>query len=258
MYLRSSHSPVEILFSSLASSDISHGFTTARNGFSSGAYGRGNLSWRVGDDPSAVQRNWDGLLGSLGIAAISLPLQVHGIHSAYVGAPLEGEVIEADALWTDQPGVAIGVLTADCMPILLELRDQSDQLIAVAAVHAGWKGALGNILAACFGEVSRQWPQVYAPACKAFLGPSICGSCYEVGQDLAEKFSASGYGGAVQWQNGNSLLDLWKVAVLQLSSLGFLSGNIDIAAECTKCCAGYFSYRRCSDTGRELAFIWMK
>src|SRR5262249_39887769 len=121
--------------------DLVHGFYGRRGGASEGVFAALNLSVRVGDSPQAVEENWCRLTHALGGASRVVTMrQVHGADVATVddaGAAVE----EADALVSRARGVVLGVLTADCVPILLVAPHER----VVAAVHAGWRGSVAGI-----------------------------------------------------------------------------------------------------------------
>ncbi|MBB5021837.1 laccase domain-containing protein [Desulfurispira natronophila] len=258
MFHTCTESPIEYLYSDNAAPWLCHGFTSARKGHSQGAFARGNLSFGVGDDPAAVQRNWDELNAFLGTQSISIPRQVHGVTCIHLTEPRPGLSVEADALWTDRDQLAIGVMTADCVPVVLQLADHQGKGLAVAAIHAGWRSALDNISFYCLQQIRSAYPSLDFSHSQAFIGPSICQHCYEVSHDLADQFCQAGYDQAVSRRKGHSFLDLWRVTVLQLMKLGFARNNIDLAARCTRCDEGFFSHRKNPQTGRELAFVWME
>jgi YfiH family protein len=156
-----------------------------------------------------------------------------------------------DALMSDRAGVAVGVKTADCVPILLV--DSTHRV--VAAVHAGWRGSAENIAAATVAELAARW-NTRPENLRAAIGPSIGGCCYEVGADVARRFEEweprSGAGG------GPVRLDLRAINAMQLRAAGV--GNIWKSTECTFCLSGkFYSFRRERDqAGRMISFIGIR
>jgi len=179
--------------------------------------------------------------------------QVHGIAIAEVKGPSDrcGEV---DALFTRMPGQPIAVVTADCVPILLARRDG----LAVAAVHAGWRGTRARILAELWRELSEKGER---PAdWVAAIGPSIGPCCYEVSEELARDFAAEfaavGEGIAVPRTRH---LDLPAINAAELRRLGV--GEVDLLRACTLCSGGkedplYCSYRRDGTGTRQWSMIF--
>lgn len=177
---------------------------------------------------------------------------VKQIHSSIVlDAATATDSDTGDALMSDRPGVAVGVKTADCVPILLV---DSARLV-VAAVHAGWRGTAENIAAAAVAEFTTRW-HTRAENLRAAIGPSIGGCCYEVGAEVARRFERWQPGlGAAQ---GPVLLDLRAINETQLRAVGV--GNIWKSIECTFCLSGkFYSFRRERDAaGRMISFAGIR
>lgn len=166
------------------------------------------------------------------------------VHSATVLTARLGACGEGDALVTDRAGLALSVATADCVPVLLAGPQ------GLAAVHAGWRGLVGGVLAATFGRLNgRGW--------KAWIGPAIGPCCYEVGDDVATAVAqASSAEVVVATGREKPHLDLYAAAVHQLRQGGV--EQVFVARGCTRCDAERLhSYRREGKAaGRNLAFIW--
>ena len=176
--------------------------------------------------------------------------QVHGSRVIVVSeAPAPREVLDAgecDALVTALPGVGLAVQTADCVPVLLAAEE------AVAAVHAGWRGAstdvAGRAVEAFLALVSNR------SRARAWIGPAIGPCCYEVGPEVAERFP----GGFARPSTGDRfLLDLPGVVRSQLERAGIPPGNVIADWACTKCGGDrYASYRRDGErAGRMIALV---
>jgi YfiH family protein len=174
--------------------------------------------------------------------------QIHSDHWVLAdGRP--GCLGQGDALISDRPGLFLGVRTADCVPILIADPVRK----AVAAVHAGWRGAARaiaartvNALQECFG--SRPEDLVVA------MGPAICSSCYVVGPEVAQLFPPSSP--AVIRQGDAFRLDLREICRRQLDQAGVRPDRIAVSDLCTKCLPEeFFSYRRGDRGGRMLSFI---
>jgi polyphenol oxidase len=171
---------------------------------------------------------------------------VKQIHSAAVLPAHPGPCGEGDALTTSEAGLALAIFTADCVPLVLAGPE------GIAAVHAGWRGIVAEILPAALASVTAdptQW--------KAWIGPAIGPCCYEVGEEVAEKVVvASAPEIAVPGPHGRPHLDLQKAARVQLERLGVR--EISAAPGCTRCEEEkLWSYRRDGKGGgRNVAFIW--
>lgn len=174
--------------------------------------------------------------------------QVHGDRVLRVDGPIDGE--ECDALVSQTPGVRIGVLTADCVPILLADRQRR----VVAAVHAGWRGTARGIAAKAVMFLHREL-DVAPETLSAALGPAVSACCYEVSRDVAQAVSDSVGGPPIVQEKPH--IDLRAHVRLQLSGAGVPSGAIEIVGECTMCHPDdYFSYRReGKGAGRHVSFI---
>lgn len=154
-----------------------HAFFTRRGGVSSGYYASLNCSFST-DDLLCVRENRARAAGAFGISYSSLLglKQVHGKSVVIVTSPwAEGEGPQADAFVTNMPGLALGIITADCAPVLF-FGDNG----AVGAAHAGWRGALAGVLE----ETVQALHSLGAVKIKAAIGPCIHQSSYEVGLDL--------------------------------------------------------------------------
>ena len=168
-----------------------------------------------------------------------MPQQTHTANAGVV--TLADELFpETDALITQLPDVAVGVRTADCVPVLLYAPD----IRAVAAVHAGWKGTVGRIVANTIRKLREMGatPELV----KAAFGPSICGECYETGPELAQRFVEAGLGDSIiygvgvdpMWEKkfgeDSVRIDLQKANTMIMLESGVLPENIASCTECTR------------------------
>ncbi|NOZ69563.1 MAG: peptidoglycan editing factor PgeF [Deferribacteres bacterium] len=191
--------------------------------------------------------------GQCGISrdSIYLPVQRHTT-TAYV-LETESERVVADAVITGRKGVLIGVLVADCVPVLLY-----DPLKRVAgAVHAGWRGTAGGILKGTVRAMQERFG-CSAGDILAAIGPSIRGCCYEVGEDVRAGIQeATGSGDYFRRHGDKYLLDLATANKIQAVVAGIPGENIWQAGECTFCNPDKFhSYRYTKGTaGRQGGFI---
>jgi YfiH family protein len=159
-----------------------HGFFTRNGGYSTGEYASLNCGLGSGDDKEIVQKNRQLVVEQLGGTKLITAYQTHS-ETAHIINGYEKD-IEGDALVTDKLGIVLGVLTADCVPILLEDKDAG----VIAAAHAGWKGARFGII----GSTIRTMQKLGAHNITAVIGPCIQQSSYEVGSDFAQAFASEG------------------------------------------------------------------
>jgi YfiH family protein len=172
---------------------------------------------------------------------------VHQVHSALVivnrGMPQREE--DADALLENIPGVAIGVKTADCVPVLLA--DPVKRV--VAAIHAGWRGTAAAIVPAAIRSMAAEFG-VRPQDLHAAIGPAIGACCYEVGPEVASEFAIL--------TPGRVHLNLPAMNARQLEAAGVPPRNIWTAADCTRCHPDrYHSFRRDGQSAGRL-FSWIR
>jgi hypothetical protein len=213
-------------------------FTTRRGGVSQPPYHALNLGRSTDDAPAAVEANRALVLRALGLDPVRLATagQVHGRVVKQVTAP--GLHSECDALVTAEPGIALAVSAADCLPILFVAEG------AVAAAHAGWRGVAAGVPVAALEAVSAL-AGVPANRVEVHFGPCIRSCCYEVGPEVAARFP-----GETVRNVGESLrLNVPGAARAQLLANGVAPERISDAGACTACePSWYFSHRR--DRGR--------
>lgn len=234
---------------------VSHGFSTRRGGVSLGAFAGLNLAKNVGDVPEQVAENRRRFTEALGpkmeLAEVE---QVHGARVWIVdqGGPAG---VEADAIVTQTAGVAAAVRTADCAPILIAAQDGS----AVAAVHAGWRGATLDIPGAAVEALLAKGAR--ASALVAAIGPTIGLEAFEVGDEVISAAERTLGGPArLKTQRGPSgrwHLDLRDLVRCLLERSGIPPAQIEVVGGCTvQDSERYFSHRRDQGrTGRHLSAI---
>jgi len=166
----------------------------------------------------------------------------------------DGEVHDGDALITDKKNIALSVFTADCVPILLYDKVHS----VIAAVHSGWKGTLLDIC----GKTVDKMREEYGAQAKdiiVYIGPHNKGCCYEIGEDVAEKFEKNlSYEKITVINNGK--LDLEKCIINSLIEKGVQEANINTLNICTYCNKEekLYSYRKNGESnGRLLSFVFL-
>ncbi|MBI1245184.1 MAG: peptidoglycan editing factor PgeF [Alphaproteobacteria bacterium] len=237
-----------------------HAFFTRQGGVSTGLYSSLNCGLGSGDDATAVRTNRARAMEALELPAGSLTTvyQVHGREVVTLDAPLaDGERPKADALVTATPGVALGILTADCVPVVF--CDPSAKVIGAA--HAGWKGAIGGVLEATLDAMGRLGAA--AGRTRAGIGPCIAQRSYEVGPEFPAPFLAenedNGRFFAPARTPGKWMFDLRGYVADRLTRAGV--GEVsalpnDTCGEADR----FFSYRRSclrgeADYGRGLSAI---
>ena len=243
---------------------VRHAFFTREGGVSKGIYASLNCGYGSTDDPANVAENRARAAGRLGLAPERL-LTVHQIHSTTVltvddkalwtspGAP------KADAMVTDKPGVALGVMSADCAPVLMA--DASVRVIGAA--HAGWKGALAGVVETTLVAMEKLGAQ--RARVHAAIGPCIARESYEVGPEFPAPFIAQDETNAAFFsasrRAGHYMFDLPGYLLRRLRLLGVAvvedSGHDTLGNE-----RQFFSYRRntlqgVKDYGRGLSAIML-
>jgi YfiH family protein len=183
---------LEVITSPLLSAlpGVRHGFFTRVGGVSEGVYAGLNTGPGSGDDPGRVQQNRQRAAAWLGVKPRRLigAYQIHSANVLTVDRPWTNERPDGDGLATAARGLAVSALAADCAPVLIADAEAG----VVAAAHAGWKGALGGVVAAAVEAMARLGA---APArMVAAVGPCIGPASYEVGLDFLERFTAASDG----------------------------------------------------------------
>lgn len=213
-------------------------------------YASFNLGAHVGDRPEAVAANRERLAAGVGLPADRLVWmeQVHGRTVAVVDTG--GPVPATDALVTAEPGLAVVVLVADCVPVLL-----ADPVArVVGAVHAGRVGAGVGVLSAAVEAMARLGART--ERMQVLLGPSACGQCYEVPAQMQAEVAAHLPGSACQTHRGTAGLDLRAGLWRQLVDAGVTRIGVD--PRCTIEDPALYSYRRDGTTGRLAALTWFE
>ncbi|KMO39747.1 polyphenol oxidase [Methylobacterium variabile] len=222
---------------------IRHAFFTRRGGVSEGLYASLNGGLGSGDDIARVRENRRRMTAQLGLPEENLVslYQIHSAEVVVVEAPF-AERPRADAMVTRVPGLGLGILTADCGPILFA--DPANQVLGAA--HAGWKGALTGVIEATLSAMEDLGAA--RSGIVAVLGPTIGSSAYEVGPEFRERFEAADPDNARYFvpsgeRDGHSLFDLPAYIVARLERAG-----IGEVADLGLCTYGdperFFSYRR--------------
>ena len=236
---------------------IRHGFFTRHGGASSGIFAGLNCGPGSSDQTEAVQINRSRVADAMQVAPEAL-VTVHQVHSADVipvHAPLADRP-RADAMVTATPGLALGVLTADCQPVLFA----DTQAGVIGAAHAGWRGALDGVLEATVDAMEALGARRASIA--AVIGPSISQRAYEVGPEFLDTFldAAPDYARFFAGGNGDRLhFDLPGFGLHRLRQAGV--GQAEWTRHCTYSDASrFYSYRRSThaqeaDYGRLISVI---
>ena len=230
---------------------VTCGFTTRTGGVSRPPFASLNLGARTADDPENIRRNRLTVYSRYGAdeRTVALMDQVHGNTVRIVECG--GVYPETDGLVTTVPGVFLGVLTADCVPMLV-----CDPVRGIAgAVHCGWRSIVGGIAERAVGLVSGSLGASPGDI-RIALGPSAGPCCYEIGDETAEKLNP----GSVVMRNGGMYGNLKAEIRQRLLGCGITGGCIEDISECTICQEEkYFSHRRDGlDSGRMMGFIMIK
>ncbi|MCF8709998.1 peptidoglycan editing factor PgeF [Rhizorhapis sp. SPR117] len=237
---------IEILRSG-ALGEAPHGFLGRRGGVSIGLYGGLNVGLGSTDDRTAIAQNR--ILAREAVLPGSALVTVHQVHSAdaiTVTAPIADDARPpADAIVTDRPGLLLGILTADCVPVLLA----DTQAGVIGAAHAGWKGALGGITDSVLAAMEKLGARRERIGCA--VGPCIARASYEVADDFAQNFLRSDPGNERFFTAGrpwHQQFDIEAYVVARLAGAGVT--RIEAMGEDTYAQPGrFYSYRRSCHQG---------
>jgi hypothetical protein len=227
---------------------LRHAFFTREGGVSGGIYASLNGGLGSDDDKARVAENRRRMAAHLGVAATHL-LSVHQVHSAnavIADGPWSGDKPRADALVTRTPGVALGVSSADCGPLLFA----DAEARVVAAAHSGWKGAftgIGEATLAAMETLGARRARIVA-----VLGPTIGREAYEVGPEFVARFAESAPDTARFFRpsprEGHALFDLPAYIRARLEAAG-VGAFVDLALCTYSDPTRFFSYRRTTHRG---------
>ncbi|CAM5385140.1 Purine nucleoside phosphorylase OS=Sphingobium scionense OX=1404341 GN=GGQ90_003273 PE=3 SV=1 [Sphingobium scionense] len=238
--------------------DVPHGFAGRQGGVSTGVCAGLNVGLGSEDDRLAILRNRDLARDALLPGATLVTVrQVHSPDVVTVTAPIaEAERPEADAMVTRTPGLILGILTADCVPVLFADREAG----VIGAAHAGWKGAISGVTDRTIAAMEMLGATRAGIACA--IGPCIGRASYEVTLDFAERFERDDADNAQFFSAGRAghcQFDIAAYVASRLQAAGI--GRISLLDEDTYSQADrFFSYRRSchaqeSDYGRQISMI---
>ena len=246
----------------LDAAGVRHAFSTRLGGVSPAPFDSLNLGNPSGcdvvDDGERIERNYALLQDAIGCGGMER-CRLHQVHGAAVYAVRAGEPFESgrkgDALTSDDPARVIAVRVADCVPILLA----SDDGAIVAAIHAGWRGVVANVVGATMRQLRERSPGTRFVAA---IGPCIGFDAFEVGPEVIDEFERRFRGDAPvrRTSDGKGRVDLREAVKQQLHTEGLSDHHIDTTDRCTFRDAGeFFSHRRDRGvTGRMCAVIGAK
>lgn len=234
-----------IQFKNLSATGIvKHGFSTRKGGVSTGIFSSMNLNFKRGDDPDAVMENYRRMAAALNMRVEDMVLsdQTHTTNVRVITEEDRGKGIlkpqdysDVDGMITNVPGIVLVTSYADCVPLYFV--DPVRKAIGLS--HSGWKGTVGHIGQKTVWKMN----EVYGSEPKdivAAIGPSICQSCYEVSDDVAEAFRANFTADEaadilLDKGNGKYQLDLWKANWYVLTDAGILPEHLSVTDLCTAC-----------------------
>lgn len=224
-------------------------FTDRAGGHSVGPFATLNVASHVGDDRAHVTANRAEVARRVGVPADRLVVLASrsGGPVGRAGIDSPGEMTEVEALVSTAPGVALAVSAADCVPVLLA----DDQAGVIAAAHAGRRGVDARIVTHTVEAMRELGCAV--ERITAWLGPAICGRCYEVGDDVAAVTTAIAPQARSQTAWGTTALDLPRAVRAELAAAGVTTVHSD--GRCTYQEQHLFSYRRDGRTGRQASVI---
>lgn len=241
--------------------DVPHGFFGRRGGVSTGELASLNCGLGSGDDPALIAENRRRVADAvLPAAALTGLCQVHGNRCVIVDRDSDLTARpEADALATRTPGILLGILTADCVPVLFTDREAG----VVGAAHAGWKGAIAGVTDATLGAMERLGANRAGIA--VAIGPCIARASYEVDEAFVQRFVVDDSANErffAAGQPGHAMFDIAAYVAARLAAAGVTRiaiGGQDTYAEAND----YFSYRRAchkgeNSYGRQLSVIGLK
>ncbi|WP_306515238.1 peptidoglycan editing factor PgeF [Corynebacterium sp.] len=224
-------------------------FTTRNGGVSQQPYGSFNLAEHVGDNAQNVADNRERLARVLELEHIQWMEQLHTNTVSVVTETSTEPLAATDAMVTTVPHLALGVLVADCVPVLLA----DPQAGVCAAVHAGRMGARNGIVSRTVETMTELGAN--PNNIQALLGPAASGENYEVPAAMAADVEARLPGSRTRTKKGTAGLDIRAGLVRQLLSLGVTA--IEADPRCTIANKEFFSYRREGTTGRQAGVIWL-
>lgn len=247
---------------------VIHGFTTRQGGVSEGIFESLNLSFTRGDKKEAVEENFRRVSAALGTEYEKFVFtdqthttNVRRVTAADAGKGLirERDYTDVDGLITNEPGLVLTTFYADCVPLYFV--DPVHRAIGLS--HSGWRGTVGSMGRVTLEAMNREF-ETRPEDVLCAIGPSICQSCYEISENVAEEFQQEfpGHQKEILEEKGNGKyqLDLWRANELVLLEAGVKEEHLAVTNLCT-CCNSrlLFSHRASKGKRGNLgAFLCLK
>jgi polyphenol oxidase len=235
-------------FESLSRNDVIHGVTTRTDSLPL----HGNMSFMVGDAPDLVRQNRQAWGEAIGFDSDRLVLarQIHEttvvpVDESHAGSgadSVETSIRRVDGLVTDRPGLPIGVMAADCVPLFVFDPNRN----VIGAIHAGWRGTVDGIAVQAVETISETYGSNPADLI-AGIGPSICHDCYQVGDEVVQRWVSSPFAAgtnAISLNDFGFYFNLREANQQQLINAGVREESIEISSVCTRCANGSMFSRR--------------
>ncbi len=228
---------------------VLHGTFSRHGGMSADRFATLNLSDETADQRESVKLNREIVRKAVGVAKIVFPHQMHGVNVCRITSKNVDSTVQADALYTTEKNVGLGVCHADCQAAIFY--DPVHEAIAIA--HCGWKGSAQNIYARLIETLQRELgtqPHNLLVCVSPSLGPDHA-EFKNYKHELPKEFW--------DFQTKPTYFDFWKISRMQLEKCGVLKNNMEFAEDCTYCNKDdYFSYRREKITGRNATIVGLK
>jgi polyphenol oxidase len=240
--------------------NISHGFFGRTGGVSTGIYASLNCGPGSGDDPSNVAENRRRACEAIGATSLNTLYQIHSPSAVTLDSAWAADPPQADAMVTKTPGIALGILTADCAPVLFA----DAEARVIGAAHAGWKGAISGIVESTIAAMEKLGAE--SSRIVAAIGPCIGQANYEVGEEFRARFVGERTANARFFSSGHRAdhyqFDLQSFVAERLARSGLV--KVTRISACTYAGeADFFSFRRAThrgekDYGREISAIVLR
>lgn len=232
---------------------VRHGFSTRLGGVSTGHCATMNISTTRGDDPAAVEENRRRIAKAIGVRAENMTYtnQTHTTNVAVVEAKDRGKrFMETDGMVTNVPEICLVTFYADCVPLFFV--DPVHRAIGLS--HSGWRGTVGKMGKVTVERMREEYGTDPAQVVAA-IGPSICQDCYEVSEDVIEKFRENFDKDLwpelfYEKADGKYQLNLWRANQAVLTEAGVQGENIAVTNLCTHCNPDILFSHRSTGTAR--------
>lgn len=231
-----------------APSNVSALTTSRSNGYSQSPFHSNNLAYHVGDDENAVRENRTKLSQNLQLPGE--PEWLEQIHSNICVVVEEDSNRRADAAITRHKNRTLAIMTADCLPILLCDKKGNE----IAAIHSGWRGLSNGIIENTLSKMQSKPDSILA-----WIGPAICQSCFEVGEEVLDIFQNRYHFAKASFKKKSE--EKWLANLAQLAEQALLYNGVKSVSLSNLCTYenknDFYSYRRDAQTGRIATLIWL-